>query len=63
MTNADEAKGRIKEATGAIKGDHDLKQQGRVDQASGRIKEAAGDARAAIDDARDRVADAIHHRK
>jgi uncharacterized protein YjbJ (UPF0337 family) len=37
--NADQAKGRVKEAAGSLTGDQDLKNEGKVDQASGDIKE------------------------
>jgi len=41
---ADDAKGRIKEAGGALTGDDDLKREGKVDQASGTVKDKVGDA-------------------
>jgi uncharacterized protein YjbJ (UPF0337 family) len=49
MTNKkiDKAKGRVKEAAGALTGDRHLKNKGRVDQAKGSAKNAvdkAGDA-------------------
>jgi uncharacterized protein YjbJ (UPF0337 family) len=37
----DKAKGRIKEAAGAITGDDELKNEGKLDQAAGKMKEAA----------------------
>ena len=37
--DADKAKGRIKEAAGSLTGDQDLKNEGKVDQASGDIKD------------------------
>jgi len=36
--------GRIKEAGGALTGDDDLKNEGKVDQASASVKEKVGDA-------------------
>lgn len=36
----DEAKGRVKEAAGALTGDEKLKREGQVDQAVGKIKQA-----------------------
>jgi len=36
--NADEAKGRIKEATGNLTGDKDLQNEGKLDQAEGKAK-------------------------
>ena len=38
--NKDIAKGRVKEATGALTGDAKLKREGKTDQAVGRVKEA-----------------------
>ena len=40
---ADKAKGRTKEAAGALTGDRSLKNEGKVDQAAGDVKEAVGD--------------------
>jgi len=37
----DKAKGRIKEAAGALTGDRKLKREGQVDQAAGDVKDAA----------------------
>ena len=37
---ADEAKGRIKEAAGALTGDKRLKREGKLDQAAGKIKQS-----------------------
>jgi len=37
----DQAKGRIKEAAGALADDDDLKREGKIDQAAGKVKEAA----------------------
>ena len=41
--NADEAKGRVKEAAGDLTGDKSLKNEGKVDRASGAVKDAVGD--------------------
>ena len=38
----DKAKGRFKEATGALTGDKDQKAEGRADQRSGTMKEKKG---------------------
>jgi uncharacterized protein YjbJ (UPF0337 family) len=40
----DETKGRIKEATGALTGDDDLKREGKMDRAGATVKEKTGDA-------------------
>ncbi len=37
----DKAKGRVKEAVGALTGDPKLKREGRIDQGAGSVKEAA----------------------
>jgi uncharacterized protein YjbJ (UPF0337 family) len=37
----DKAKGRIKEAAGALTGDRKLKREGKLDQAAGTVKDAA----------------------
>lgn len=50
---ADELKGRTKEAAGALTGDDDLKREGKVDRAAGGAKEK-------LDDAVDKVRDALH---
>lgn len=42
--SADKAKGRVKEAGGALTGDKSLKNEGKVDQASGSVKDKVGDA-------------------
>jgi len=38
--NVDKAKGRVKEAAGALTGDRHLKNKGRADQAKGSVKNA-----------------------
>jgi uncharacterized protein YjbJ (UPF0337 family) len=38
--NTDKAKGRVKEAAGALTGDRALKNEGRADQAKGSLKKA-----------------------
>ena len=38
---ADEIKGRVKEAAGAITDDDKLRREGKIDQAAGKVKEAA----------------------
>lgn len=37
----DEAKGRLKEAAGALTGNKKLKREGKVDQATGKVKQTA----------------------
>jgi len=38
-SNTDDAKGRVKEATGKLTGDKDLQNEGKLDQAEGKVKE------------------------
>src|ERR1700693_876826 len=38
---ADEIKGRVKEAAGAIPDDDRLREEGKIDQATGKVKQAA----------------------
>jgi uncharacterized protein YjbJ (UPF0337 family) len=40
----DKAKGRVKEAAGAISGDRTLTREGKLDQLVGSVKEAVGSA-------------------
>jgi uncharacterized protein YjbJ (UPF0337 family) len=42
--SVDKAKGRVKEATGALTGDRALKREGQIDQAAGTVKEKVGKA-------------------
>ena len=49
--SADEAKGRVKEATGTLTGDDDLKNEGKVDRASGTVMDKVGDAADGVKDA------------
>jgi uncharacterized protein YjbJ (UPF0337 family) len=46
----DKAKGRIKEAAGALTDDDSLRKEGKIDQAAGKIKEKAGKAVDAVKD-------------
>jgi uncharacterized protein YjbJ (UPF0337 family) len=48
MSNADDAKGRLKEAAGDLTNDDDLKREGQVDQATGKVKDKIDDASDAI---------------
>jgi uncharacterized protein YjbJ (UPF0337 family) len=49
----DEAKGRAKEAAGALTDDQGLKNEGKVDQATGTVKDK-------VDDASDKVKDTVN---
>jgi uncharacterized protein YjbJ (UPF0337 family) len=52
VKNADDAKGRVKEAAGNLTGDKDLKREGKVDQAGGKAKEG-------VEKVTDKVKDAL----
>lgn len=56
-SNADDAKGRIKEAAGTISGDDDLEREGKADQAGAKVKGAAETAKDKTGDAVDSVKD------
>ena len=49
----DDAKGRVKEAAGSLTGDDQLKNEGKVDQATGTVKDKIGDAA-------DKIKDILH---
>jgi uncharacterized protein YjbJ (UPF0337 family) len=40
MSNADDKKGRAKEAAGDLTGNKDMQREGKADQASGKVKGA-----------------------
>jgi uncharacterized protein YjbJ (UPF0337 family) len=46
--NFDQAKGRVKQAAGALTGDQRLKREGHVDEAKGSLKKAVDKAAEAI---------------
>lgn len=52
MSNADEVKGRLKEAAGDLKDDKDLKREGKIDRATGKTKEK-------VDQAADTLKDTV----
>lgn len=53
MANVDDAKGRVKEAAGDLTNDQDLKNEGKLDQATGKVKDAVGDVS-------DKIKDVLH---
>jgi uncharacterized protein YjbJ (UPF0337 family) len=53
--NADQIKGRIKQATGVATGSDDLEREGKKDRAEGKIKSKLDDAKDAVDRARDKL--------
>ena len=52
VSNTDDAKGRIKEAAGDLTDDDDLKREGKIDQTTGAAKDK-------LDQAADKVKDAV----
>lgn len=50
MSNADDAKGRVKEAAGDLTDNEDLKREGQVDRAEGAVKEKVDEVADAIKD-------------
>jgi uncharacterized protein YjbJ (UPF0337 family) len=52
MSNADEAKGRLKEAAGDLTDDKDLKREGKIDRATGATKRK-------VDEAAEKVKDTV----
>ena len=58
----DDAKGRIKEAAGALKGDDDLKREGKGDQAAGSAKDKVERAKDWVEDKIDAARDSHNDR-
>ena len=57
-TDSERAKGRVKEAAGALTGNKDLKREGKADQASAKVKEMVEHG---VDTVKDRVDGKDHH--
>jgi uncharacterized protein YjbJ (UPF0337 family) len=53
VRNADDAKGRLKEAAGDVTGDKDLQREGKIDQAGGKAKSG-------VEKLTDRVKELLH---
>lgn len=60
MSNADDLKGRVKEAAGDLTDNEDLEREGKADRAAGKAKEMLEDAKEKADDAIDAVKDRLH---
>lgn len=54
-SNTDDAKGRLKEAAGALTDDDELRREGKADQLGGKVKNAAEKMKDKVDDAVDGV--------
>ena len=57
---SDQAKGRVKEAAGALTGDKDLESEGKTDRMVGDVKDKVEDVKDKVEDAIDKVKDALH---
>jgi uncharacterized protein YjbJ (UPF0337 family) len=60
MPEADDLKGRAKEAAGDLTDNDDLKREGKVDRASGKAKGVLGDLKDKAEGAVDTVKDKLH---
>ena len=58
-SNADDIKGRVKEAAGTLSGDKDLEREGKLDQAGSAVKKKAESAKDKVGDAVDAVKDKL----
>ena len=56
---ADEVKGRIKEAAGALTGDDKLREEGKADQAVGKVKQVVEKAVDSVQKAAEAAADKV----
>jgi uncharacterized protein YjbJ (UPF0337 family) len=56
-SETDDAKGRVKEAAGALTNDDDLKKEGKTDQAGAKVKDVAENAKDKVGDAVDSIKD------
>ncbi len=56
---SDQAKGRVKEAAGALTGDKKMKREGKSDQAAGKVKQAVEKAKKKVEEVVDDVKDAL----
>lgn len=60
-SNADDAKGRIKEAAGSASGNDDLEREGKADQAGAKVKDAAETAGDKVGDVVDGIKNKLKH--
>ena len=56
MSSTDETKGRVKQAAGDLTGNKDMKREGKIDEMEGKAKNL-------VDEAGDKVKDALHQDK
>lgn len=57
---ADQAKGRIKQAAGDLTGNDDLKNDGKKDEAAGKVKDTIDDVKDKANDAVDSIKDKLN---
>ena len=57
--NTDEAKGRVKEAAGALTDDESLKAEGKADQIGAKVKDVLGNVKDRAENAVDAVKDKL----
>jgi uncharacterized protein YjbJ (UPF0337 family) len=60
MSNADDIKGRVKEAAGDLTDNDRLQREGKADQAAGKAKEMVDDVKDRVEDAVDALKDKLH---
>lgn len=58
--NADQAKGRVKQAVGDLTGDDNLKAEGQADESAGKVKDVLQGVEDKAEDLVDKVKDAVH---
>jgi uncharacterized protein YjbJ (UPF0337 family) len=58
----DQAKGRIKEAAGALTDDDELRREGKTDQVAGKAKDVVDSAKEKVEDAIDSARDKANRR-
>jgi len=57
--NIDQAKGKVKQAVGALSGNDDLKAEGQADETTGKVEVAIGEIGRKVGDAITRVGTAV----
>lgn len=55
----DQIKGKAKQAAGDVTGDEELRQEGKLDEATGKVKDVVSDAKDKVEGAVDAVADKL----
>ena len=61
--NIDDAKGRVKEAAGALTDDKDLKAEGKADQVGAKVKEVVDNVKERAENAIDAVKEKLNENK